>query len=126
MTVPVRSPEQRIAALARANEIRLYRAAIKRQIKAGTLTFSGVLDANNPLMATMKVSELLMAVPRIGERKAAKILRLEQVSMSKTVGGLSVRQRARLVGLFASGTPSFLGDALRTVYVPAHWKQVAA
>jgi hypothetical protein len=47
------------------------------------------------------VFDILMAVPKFGRVKAARFLNQCRISQSKTVGGLSERQRAELVGLFA-------------------------
>ena len=43
---------------------------------------------------------MLMAVPKFGRVKAARLLNQCRISQSKTVGGLSERQRAELVSLF--------------------------
>ena len=48
---------------------------------------------------TAKVFDILMAVPKFGRVKAARFLNQCRISQSKTVGGLSDRQRAELVGL---------------------------
>jgi hypothetical protein len=46
---------------------------------------------------TAKVSEMLLAVPKYGHVKVNKILAQCRISPSKTIGGLSPRQRAELV-----------------------------
>ena len=43
---------------------------------------------------------MLMAVPKFGRVKAARLLNTCRISQSKTVGGLSDRQRQELIGLF--------------------------
>ena len=43
-----------------------------------------------------------MAVPKFGRVKATRFLTTCRISQSKTVGGLSERQRAELIGLFNS------------------------
>ena len=43
---------------------------------------------------------MLMSVPKFGRVKATRLLNLCRISQSKTVGGLSERQRAELIGLF--------------------------
>jgi hypothetical protein len=43
---------------------------------------------------------MLMAVPKFGRVKAARFLNQARISQSKTVGGLSDRQRTELIGLF--------------------------
>ena len=48
---------------------------------------------------TAKVFDLLLAVPKYGRVKANKVLTQCRISPSKTIGGLSPRQRAELVAL---------------------------
>ena len=50
--------------------------------------------------ATAKVFDMLMAVPKFGRVKAARLLNQCRISQSKTVGGLSDRQRHELLTLF--------------------------
>ena len=51
-------------------------------------------------VSTAKVFDMLMAVPKFCRVKAARLLNQCRISQSKTVGGLSERQRAELVSLF--------------------------
>ncbi len=48
---------------------------------------------------TAKVFDLLLAVPKYGRVKVNKILSQCRISPSKTLGGLSERQRGELVAL---------------------------
>jgi hypothetical protein len=48
---------------------------------------------------TAKVFDVLLAVPKYGRVKVNKILVHCRISPSKTIGGLSERQRAELVGM---------------------------
>ncbi len=48
-------------------------------------------------LETAKLLDLLLAVPGFGRVKANKVLTGCRISPSKTVGGLSARQRADLV-----------------------------
>jgi hypothetical protein len=48
-------------------------------------------------LETAKVFDLLLAVPKYGRVKVNKILTQCKISPSKTVGGLSERQRRELV-----------------------------
>lgn len=95
---PERSYKQRMAALQRANAIRTRRAELKRDAKAGRVDLLEVLAAPPAEVETMKVFDLLLARPGFGRVKVNKILSKAQVSPSKTVGGLSDRQRRELVG----------------------------
>jgi hypothetical protein len=94
---PERSLEQRMAALKRANEIRTQRAALKRNLKDGRANAQALLLSPPEYLLTAKVSELLLAVPKYGHVKVNKILAQCRISPSKTIGGLSSRQRAELV-----------------------------
>ena len=53
-------------------------------------------------MATAKVFDILMALPKFGRVKAGRFLNQARISQSKTVGGLSDRQRTELIELFNS------------------------
>ena len=96
---PVRSLDQRMEALRRANEIRVRRAQLKKDLKAGRVQVEEVLLEPPDWVGTAKVFDVLMAVPKLGRVKAARLLNQCRISQSKTVGGLSDRQRAELVGL---------------------------
>ena len=97
---PVRSLDQRMEALKRAYDIRVRRAQLKKDLKEGRVRIEAILDDPPPYVETAKVFDILMAVPKFGRVKAARFLNQCRISQSKTVGGLSERQRAELIGLF--------------------------
>jgi hypothetical protein len=88
-TPPDRSLEQRLTALTEANRVRSHRAEVKRDLGAGA-----------------KVVELIRATPKLGRVKAERALKLAAVSPSKTLGGLTDRQRRDLVDALAHVAPS--------------------
>lgn len=92
-----RSHMQRMDALARANHIRSQRAQLKRELKSGRVSIDQLLLEPPSCIDTAKVFDLLLAVPRYGRVKVNKVLAHCRISPSKTVGGLSERQRAELV-----------------------------
>lgn len=98
---PARSLEQRMEALLKANEVRSYRAVLKRDLKAGRVSLLDVIAAPPEEVDTAKVLDLLMASPKIGRVKAMKLLGQVKASPSKTVGGLSRRQRVELADRLA-------------------------
>src|SRR5947209_13494316 len=98
-TAPERSLNQRMDALARANEIRSQRAQLKRDLKAGRYSIHQLLGAPPEYIETAKVFDMLLAVPKYGRVKVNKILVHCRISPSKTIGGLSERQRAELVAM---------------------------
>src|ERR671934_2594236 len=97
---PLRSLDQRMEALKRANDIRVKRAKLKKDLKDGQVSIEEILRDPPEYVSTAKVFDMLMAVPKFGRVKAARFLNQCRISQSKTVGGLSERQRAELIGLF--------------------------
>jgi hypothetical protein len=79
-------------ALARANQIRIQRAQLKRDLKSGRRSI-------HSLLLEPKVFDMLLAVPKYGRVKVNKILAHCRIAPSKTIGGLSERQRSELISL---------------------------
>ena len=73
---------------------------LKNDLKAGSVRVESILRNPPEWVETAKVFDILMAVPKFGRVKAARFLNQCRISQSKTVGGLSDRQRAELIGLF--------------------------
>src|ERR1700751_3862495 len=97
---PLRSRDQRMDALKRANDVRVRRARLKKDLKDGRVHIEQILGNPPEYVSTAKVIDILMAVPKFGRVKAARVLNTWRISQSKTVGGLSDRQRAELIDLF--------------------------
>ena len=97
--VPARTHEQRMRALRRANEIRSARARLKRDLKAGKAQIEKLLLDPPDYVLSAKTFDMILAVPKYGRVKANKILTQCRISPSKTIGGLSERQRTELVHL---------------------------
>jgi hypothetical protein len=95
---PQRSLDQRLEALKRANHVRSQRAALKADLKRGSVSITDVIKDPPEYLQTAKIMDVLMAAPKYGRVKAARIMEYCRVSQSKTVGGLSERQRRELVG----------------------------
>jgi hypothetical protein len=96
LAASARTLEQRMAALATANEIRFYRAQLKRDIAIGEVDALAILRRPNQKVQTMKIWDLLRAIPGVGVTKSSAALRKAGVSPSKTLGGLTARQRREL------------------------------
>lgn len=84
-------------ALQRANEIRTKRAQFKRDLKAGRVTAHHYLLEPPHWLETMKIFDVLLAMPKYGRVKTNQILHRVRMSPSKTVGGMSPRQRSEVV-----------------------------
>jgi hypothetical protein len=96
---PERSLMQRLDALKRANDIRTRRAQLKRDLKGGRISIHQLLTSPPEYVETAKVFDMLLAVPKYGRVKANKVLTQCRISPSKTIGGLSERQRSELVAM---------------------------
>lgn len=97
--IPARSHDQRMRALEAANQIRTRRARLKKDLKAGKVGIESLLLDPPEYLGSAKVFDLMLAVPKYGRVKTNRILNQCRISPSKTIGGLSVRQRAELVAL---------------------------
>ncbi len=110
---PERTLTQRLDALERANEVRTKRAALKRDLKGGRKTIVAVLTDPPAYVETAKAFDMLLATPKLGRVKVNKLLTQCRISPSKTIGGLSVRQRDELVALLS-------GDRSSSTYSERH------
>jgi hypothetical protein len=96
---PERSLTQRLDALDKANVVRSRRAQLKRDLKSGRASIHTLLLEPPEYIHTAKVFDMLLAVPKYGRVKVNKVLTQCRISPSKTIGGLSQRQRDELVKL---------------------------
>ena len=101
---------QHLRALARANEVRLARATLKRRVSDGEISVADVVLSTPSEAETMPVLDLLMSQRRWGLTRCRRFLQCIPMSESKTVGSMTDRQRqamARmLVALPAPGRAS--------------------
>lgn len=115
---PERSFNQRMDALARANRIRVQREHLKRDLKRGRIPVRSLLLNPPEYIETAKVFDILLAVPKYGRVKANKILAKCRIPPSKTIGGLSERERRELLELLdpsaRRGGSSFPQETRRT------------
>lgn len=88
---------QHMQALARANEVRLARAALKREIAAGEVSVAEVLDEIPPETESMSLMELLTSQRSWGRTRARKFLVGLMLPENKRLGSLTLRQRAMLI-----------------------------
>ena len=97
----VAAPPQHLQALRRANEVRLARAALKREVGRGAITVGEVI-LNSPWeAASMTIAELLTSQRRWGTTRSSKFLADIGMPETKTLESMTERQRsllARMVG----------------------------
>jgi hypothetical protein len=93
-----RGTDQCMQALARANQVRLARAALKRDIGAGRRAVTEVIVDSPWEAESMSLSELLCSQRRWGRARSRKLLSSAALGEAKKVGTLTERQRRILVG----------------------------
>ena len=96
---------QHLQALARANEVRLARAELKRQVAEGEITAAHVILECPWEAASMTVSDLLTSQRRWGSTRCRKLLQAIPMSENKTIGSMTERQRQAL-GRLLEGMPA--------------------
>ena len=94
---PPHSLEQSMEALARANVIRSRRATLKRDLKAGRVSASTIISDPPEWAETMTLFKLLLATPRYGQQMVNTALNRTGISPSKTLAGLTYRQREAIL-----------------------------
>lgn len=94
--VPTRTRDQLMAALELANRIRQHRAHLKRAARTDPELVVRALSDPHPWVETMKVTELLDAIPGVGWMRIRTWLDRSGISYAKTLGGLTQRQRDAL------------------------------
>jgi hypothetical protein len=95
-TATIPHDPQRLRALGRANEIRLARAALKRQIAHGEIKVAEVILSPPKAAESWPMSELLMSQRRWGNERCRKFLKRNGIYELKPVGTLTERQRMLL------------------------------
>jgi hypothetical protein len=94
---PRRGTSQCMQALARANQVRLARAALKRDISAGRSDVTNVILDSPWEAESMSLSELLCSQRRWGRARSRKLLASAGLNEGKRLGTLTERQRRILV-----------------------------
>lgn len=94
---------QHLDALERANEIRCARAQLKRELKAGDVLLSEILTEPSipDWLETMRVEQLLDAVPHLQTRTIHSMLHEVPVGPTVALDRMTYRQRRALASLLA-------------------------
>lgn len=106
---------QHLRALARANEVRLARAELKRRVLEGELSVAEVVLDAPPEAETMTLADLLLSQRRWGHTRCRKLLQAIPMTESKTIGSMTERQRqavADALGRQGAEAPRALAGAL--------------
>lgn len=94
----VLSHEQRMASLARANEVRILKANDKREIRYGRLDPRSILRDPPPHWQNAPIGELLLSVPRVGRARMDNWLKIRRIAATRPLSGLTAHERASLAG----------------------------
>jgi len=102
-TAPIATvPPQHMRALARANEVRLARAELKRRVAMEQVEVGEVIITCPWEAHSMAVADLLMSQRRWGQTRCRRFLAQIPMSEKKTVGSMTERQRHTLATMLAS------------------------
>ena len=88
---------QWLSALDRANDVRSRRALVKVELAAGTIRLADLLADPPACIDSATVRQLLLASPRFGPVKVRRLLAQCRIAETKTVAGLTDRQRGVLI-----------------------------
>lgn len=102
MALPILTPEQRQAALAKAAQARQLRAEVKNRLKHSGATLSEVITESrvNEVIAKLRVIDLLQSMPGVGKVRAKEIMGRIGIADSRRLRGLGVNQISALLREF--------------------------
>jgi hypothetical protein len=106
VTIPPLSDEQRQQARHAATQARRRRAAVKQDLRDGTVTLAEVLTMAeaDDVIAHAKVVDVLKALPRVGTVRAERVMERLDIASNRRLRGLGRHQVAALVAEFAPRT----------------------
>jgi hypothetical protein len=95
---------QHMRALALANQVRLARAELKRQVAEGETTAEEVVLECPWEAESMAIADLLMSQHRWGRTRCRRFLASVPLSERKTIGSMTERQRGALAARLRGDT----------------------
>src|SRR3712207_9458711 len=101
-TASASGDQQHLRALERANQVRLARAELKRQIANEEISASQVILDCPWEAASMSISDLLMCQRRWGRTRCRRLLVSLGVAQKKKIGTLTQPQRNPFVALLTA------------------------
>ena len=105
MPIPQLTSEQLASARQSATVARRLRADFKGKVKSGELPFPEALTKaiGDDMLGHLRVIDLLKCVPRIGEKRAERIMERLGIAPNRRVRGLGRLQQAALMEEFLAG-----------------------
>jgi len=100
---PQLTPEDRARALAQAKAARQRRAAIKSQVKVGSLSIHQVIELarTDEVIAKMRVLELVESISGVGKIRGKALLERLEISLTRRIQGLGKHQMNDLISQFS-------------------------
>ncbi len=100
---PQLTPEDRARALAQAKAARQRRAAIKSQVKDGSLSIHQVIELarTDEVIAKMRVLELVESISGVGKIRGKALLERLEISLTRRIQGLGKHQMNDLISQFS-------------------------
>ena len=100
---PQLTPEERARALAQAKAARQRRAAIKSQVKDGSLSIHQVIELaqTDEVIAKMRVLELVESISGVGKIRGKALLERLEISLTRRIQGLGKHQMNELISQFS-------------------------
>lgn len=98
--VPNLTTDERRSALDKAMRVRAERSQLKRDLKQGLLTARQVFELSDSGMVAasgMRAEQFIAALPAFGKAKAEKLMRKLDISKSRRLRGVGIRQRIALL-----------------------------
>lgn len=93
---------QHLRALARANEVRLARACLKKRVTDGEISVADVILSTPWEAETMPVLDLLMSQRRWGLTRCRRFLQCIPMSENKPIGTMTDRQRQAMARMLSA------------------------
>ena len=100
---PQLTPDERARALAQAKAARQRRAAIKSQVKDGSLSIHQVIELaqTDEVIAKMRVLELVESISGVGKIRGKALLERLEISLTRRIQGLGKHQMNDLISQFS-------------------------
>lgn len=100
---PQLTPEERARALAQAKAARQRRAAVKSQVKDGSLSILQVIElaSTDEIIAKMRVLELVESMSGVGKIRGKALLERLDISLTRRIQGLGRHQMNDLISQFS-------------------------
>ena len=114
-------PPQHMRALARANQVRLARAELKRKVAFGEIDVAQVILYCPWEAQSMAMGDLLMSQHRWGQTRCRKFLSQIPMSEKKAIGSMTERQCRMLAAMLtsAAGGHAWSADPLSNGQPPS-------